>query len=91
MANPVEAEDGPRRECPWLFRIMETIDILSPVSNWSIWTVPNSLRTVNDDAYNPHIISIGPLHRGQEKLQSMEIHKLYYMRSLPVAKLEFFE
>ncbi|XP_011048457.1 PREDICTED: UPF0481 protein At3g47200-like [Populus euphratica] len=82
MANPVAAEDGPRRRYPWLSRIQQKIDNLSPVSNWSIWKVPNSLRTVNDDAYNPHIISIGPLHRGDEKLQSMEVHKLYYMRSL---------
>ena len=82
MANPVAAEDAPRREYPWLDEITKKIDNLSPVSNWSIWRVPNSLRTVNDDAYNPHIISIGPLHTGQEKLQSMEVHKLYYMRSL---------
>ncbi|KAI9383857.1 hypothetical protein POPTR_013G146600v4 [Populus trichocarpa] len=82
MANPVAAEDGPRREYPWLDGIKQDIADLSPVSNWSIWKVPNSLRTVNDDAYNPHIISIGPLHRREEKLQSMEVHKLYYMRSL---------
>jgi hypothetical protein len=63
MANPVAAEDGPRREYPWLDGIKQDIADLSPVSNWSIWKVPNSLRTVNDDAYNPHIISIGPLHR----------------------------
>lgn len=81
MANPVAAEDGPSRRT-WLDGIMIKIDNLSPVSNWSIWKVPNSLRTVNDDAYNPHIISIGPLHRRDEKLQSMEVHKLYYMRSL---------
>lgn len=82
MANPVAAEDGPSRRYPWLFSIQQKIEDLSPVSNWSIWKVPYSLRTVNDDAYNPHIISIGPLHRRDEKLQSMEVHKLYYMRSL---------
>ncbi|KAG6751322.1 hypothetical protein POTOM_045850 [Populus tomentosa] len=82
MANPVAAEDGPSHRYPWLFSIQQKIDNLSPVSNWSIWKVPDSLRTVNDDAYNPHIISIGPLHAGQKKLQSMEVHKLYYMRSL---------
>ncbi|XP_034887629.1 UPF0481 protein At3g47200-like [Populus alba] len=82
MANPVAAEDGPSREYPWLDEIMIKIDNLSPVSKWSICKVPNSLRTVNDDAYNPHIISIGPLHKGEQKLQSMEVHKLHYMRSL---------
>lgn len=82
MANPVAAEDGPSRTYPWLSTIKQKIKDLSPVSNWSIWKVPHSLRTVNDDAYNPRIISIGPLHRRDEKLQSMEVHKLYYMRSL---------
>ncbi|KAG6751320.1 hypothetical protein POTOM_045848 [Populus tomentosa] len=82
MVNPVAAEDGPSRRYPWLDGIMIKINDLSPVSNWSIWKVPDSLRTVNGDAYNPHIISIGPLHRGKKKLQSMEVHKLYYMRSL---------
>ncbi|KAL9380060.1 hypothetical protein Peur_028542 [Populus x canadensis] len=83
MANPVAAEDGRRLEYPWvIISIKRKIADLSPVSNWSIWKVPNSLRTVNDDAYNPHIISIGPLHRREGKLQSMEVHKLYYMRSL---------
>ncbi|KAB5530163.1 hypothetical protein DKX38_020244 [Salix brachista] len=82
MANPVAAEDGPSHRYGWLDEITKKIDNLSPVSNWSIWKVPHSLRTVNDDAYNPHIISIGPLRRGELKLQSMEVHKLYYMRSL---------
>ncbi|KAJ6763780.1 hypothetical protein OIU79_024346 [Salix purpurea] len=82
MANPVAAEDGPSHRYGWLDGITIQIDNLSPVSNWSIWKVPHSLRAVNDDAYNPHIISIGPLRRGERKLQSMEVHKLYYMRSL---------
>ncbi|KAG5233447.1 UPF0481 protein [Salix suchowensis] len=66
----------------WLDGITIKIDDLSPVSNWTIWKVPHSLRAVHDDAYNPHIISIGPLRRGELSLQSMEVHKLYYMRSL---------
>jgi len=82
MANPVAAEDGPSHRYPWLDEIMIKIVNLSPVSNWSIWKVSYSLRTVNEDAYNPHIISIGPLHKGEHKLLSMEVHKLYYMRSL---------
>ncbi|PNT08372.1 hypothetical protein POPTR_013G146300v4 [Populus trichocarpa] len=82
MANPVAAEDGPSHRYPWLDGIMIKIDNLSPLSNWSIWKVSYSLRTVNEDAYNPHIISIGPLHKGEHKLLSMEVHKLHYMRSL---------
>ncbi|KAJ6433383.1 hypothetical protein OIU84_017139 [Salix udensis] len=82
MVNPVAADDGPSQRHGWLEGIAIQIDNLSPVSNWSIWKVPHSLRAVNDDAYNPRIISIGPLRRGERMLQSMEIHKLYYMRSL---------
>ncbi|KAG5233452.1 hypothetical protein OIU77_004913 [Salix suchowensis] len=82
MVNPVATEDGPSQRHRWLDGITIKIDDLSPVSNWTIWKVPHSLRAVNDDAYNPHIISIGPLRRGERKLQSMEVHKLYYMRSL---------
>ncbi|KAJ6383401.1 hypothetical protein OIU78_026809 [Salix suchowensis] len=82
MANPVTAEDGRSQRHRWLDGIRIKIGHLSPLSNWSIWKVPHSLRSVNDDAYNPHVISIGPLFRGELKLQSMEVHKLYYMRSL---------
>ncbi|XP_011045459.1 PREDICTED: UPF0481 protein At3g47200-like [Populus euphratica] len=82
MVDPVAAEDGPSRKYSWLDGIMIKIDNLSPVSNWSIWKVSYSLRTVNEDAYDPHIISIGPLHKGKHQLLSMEVHKLYYMRSL---------
>lgn len=82
MVNPVAAEDGPSHRYRWLNRITIKIHDLSPVSNWSIWKVPHNLRTENDDAYNPHIISIGPLRQGEPRLQSMEVHKLYYMRSL---------
>ncbi|KAJ6693344.1 hypothetical protein OIU85_004142 [Salix viminalis] len=82
MVNPVAAEDGPSQRHRWLDGITIKIDDLSPVSNWSIWRVPHSLRSVNGDAYNPHVISIGPLFHGQHVLQYMEVHKLYYMRSL---------
>ncbi|KAJ6379189.1 hypothetical protein OIU76_015911 [Salix suchowensis] len=86
MANPVTAEDGRSQRHRWLDGIRIKIGHLSPLSNWSIWKVPHSLRSVNDDAYNPHVISIGPLFRGELKLQSMES-----LPSLPELALGFFK
>ncbi|KAL5721375.1 hypothetical protein ACHQM5_005027 [Ranunculus cassubicifolius] len=49
-------------------------------SNCSIFRVPERLRKVNDDAYTPQLVSIGPLHHGKEYLKVMEKHKWQYMR-----------
>ncbi|KAJ4835946.1 hypothetical protein Tsubulata_047894 [Turnera subulata] len=67
---------------PWLESIKEELQVLAPLSSSSIWKVPLTLRTVNEEAYMPRMISIGPLHYGKWDLQSMEVHKLYYMSSL---------
>ncbi|XP_031259644.1 UPF0481 protein At3g47200-like isoform X2 [Pistacia vera] len=32
-----------------------------------IYRVPKKLRNINNDAYTPHIVSIGPYHHGKEK------------------------
>ncbi|GAU13963.1 hypothetical protein TSUD_262900 [Trifolium subterraneum] len=49
----------------------------------SISNVPDELREVNEDAYKPKEISIGPLHRGATRhLQLMEEPKWHYMREL---------
>ncbi|KAJ4825909.1 hypothetical protein Tsubulata_006478 [Turnera subulata] len=53
-----------------------------PLSNWSIWRVPNNLRNLDEDAYIPHLISIGPLHHGTKNVLAMESHKLHYMLAL---------
>ncbi|XVE90326.1 hypothetical protein DITRI_Ditri20bG0068500 [Diplodiscus trichospermus] len=42
---------------------------------WSIFKVPCRLRQVNDKAYEPRLISIGPYHHGKEHLKMMEIIK----------------
>ncbi|MED6148865.1 hypothetical protein PIB30_057085 [Stylosanthes scabra] len=44
-----------------------------------IYKVPHELRQLNDDAYTPKTISIGPLHHGKSRrLVSMEAHKQDY-------------
>jgi len=41
------------------------LSILRPFSNnCSIFRVPKRLRELNEKAYTPHVISIGPLHHG---------------------------
>eukprot|EP00257_Ricinus_communis_P025063 XP_025012477.1 UPF0481 protein At3g47200 isoform X2 [Ricinus communis] len=42
--------------------------------------VPPRLRKVNEEAYTPQVISIGPFHHGDPRLQTMEKHKLRYLR-----------
>ena len=43
--------------------------------------VPN-LRNVDNEAYEPKLVSIGPLHHGNPRLLSMEKVKLEYVRAL---------
>lgn len=44
-----------------------------------IFRVPEELRNVNDKAYTPTLVSIGPYHHGQPKLLAMEKHKKHYL------------
>ena len=45
-----------------------------------IYRVPKKLREVNQEAYTPKLISIGPLHHGKYELCAMEMMKLRYLR-----------
>ncbi|XP_031269389.1 UPF0481 protein At3g47200-like [Pistacia vera] len=55
---------------------------LEPFPDYCIYWVHRSLRKVNEDAYTPQLISIGPLHQGKEELVNMEKHKTRYMESV---------
>jgi hypothetical protein len=46
-----------------------------------IYRVPKPLRNVNWKAYSPQLISIGPLHRENKRLEAMEKEKLKYFRT----------
>ncbi|KAI4332490.1 hypothetical protein L6164_017394 [Bauhinia variegata] len=53
----------------------------SPITNdCCIYRVPYDVREVNPDAYTPKIISIGPLHHFDQRLQNMEKCKCAYFK-----------
>ncbi|KAB2619749.1 hypothetical protein D8674_040002 [Pyrus ussuriensis x Pyrus communis] len=61
--------------------IENQLDNLSDLSRERcIYRVPERLRQVNEKAYSPQVVSIGPLHHGKEPLKAMEEHKLRYLR-----------
>ncbi|KAM6550577.1 hypothetical protein CsatB_000385 [Cannabis sativa] len=45
-----------------------------------IYRVPKRLRDVNDNAYTPKVVSIGPFHHANQNLKPMEDHKKRYLR-----------
>jgi hypothetical protein len=51
-------------------------------SECCIYRVPKPLRNVNWKAYAPLLISIGPLHRENKRLEAMEKEKLKYLKKL---------
>jgi len=54
-----------------------------------IYKVPTDLRKVNEKAYTPEVISIGPFHHGDERLETMEklIKVTYFKRFVQMAVL----
>jgi hypothetical protein len=45
-----------------------------------IYKVPERLRELNEKAYTPRLVSIGPIHHGKEKLKAMQDHKIMYLQ-----------
>uniref|UniRef100_A0A6N2MD34 Uncharacterized protein n=1 Tax=Salix viminalis TaxID=40686 RepID=A0A6N2MD34_SALVM len=45
-----------------------------------IYRVPARLRRLNEEAYTPSVVSIGPIHHGKENLKAMEDHKIMYLQ-----------
>ncbi|OAY55401.1 putative UPF0481 protein At3g02645 [Manihot esculenta] len=64
-------------------QINEKLTGESPVfSDHCIFKVPKELRSVNEEAYEPQLIAIGPYHHGKDHLLAMENHKIRYLQSL---------
>ncbi|KAL3504633.1 hypothetical protein ACH5RR_034474 [Cinchona calisaya] len=53
-----------------------------------IFKVYGKLRSQNEEAYEPQVLSIGPYHRGKSNLKKLENHKLGYLQELLDRKKE---
>jgi len=57
----------------------------NPKQEWnqkSIYRIPCSMRDLNNKAYQPRVVSIGPYHNGNQHLRPMEEHKYRALRHL---------
>ncbi|XP_028073197.1 UPF0481 protein At3g47200-like [Camellia sinensis] len=70
------------------FRSAEASHLSSSPSECCIFRIHEELRGVNEKAYDPDIVAIGPYHRGKDRLQMMEEHKLRYLQLLLERKNE---
>ncbi|KAI6682387.1 hypothetical protein NL676_036268 [Syzygium grande] len=52
------------------------------ISQWSIFRVPAHIRQVDEKAYNPRVVSIGPFHRNRPALRAMEAQKVRFYERL---------
>ncbi|KAI7993422.1 UPF0481 protein [Camellia lanceoleosa] len=53
----------------------------SPLDENCICRVPRKLRQLNEAAYTPQMVSIGPLHHGEKHLKGMEEQKMRCLKS----------
>ncbi|KAF3440082.1 hypothetical protein FNV43_RR18360 [Rhamnella rubrinervis] len=62
--------------------IIDIPEELEPDLNRTCWIhrVPTNLRQVNEAAYTPQLVSIGPFHHGKPKYKSMEDRKAKYQQ-----------
>ncbi|XP_075089555.1 UPF0481 protein At3g47200-like [Nicotiana tabacum] len=63
-----------------LDEIYEDLDMNSAMRSTTIFKVSVGLRGSNPDAYKPKLISIGPYHKHNPELRSMEKYKLLYLQ-----------
>lgn len=48
-------------------------------ASWTISVVPDKLRSVQGTAFNPKIVSIGPIHQGNSMLRDGEKYKKEFL------------
>ncbi|KDO38060.1 hypothetical protein CISIN_1g035872mg, partial [Citrus sinensis] len=53
-----------------------------PSDQFNIFKVPDVLRKLNEKAYEPEMLAIGPYHHGKEQLLGFEEHKTRYLKKL---------
>ncbi|KAG2694580.1 hypothetical protein I3760_08G152300 [Carya illinoinensis] len=57
-----------------------SLDTPSSSNKCCIYRIPTCLRKLNEEAYTPHVISIGYFHHGSKRLEPMEKLKLKYFK-----------
>ncbi|KAL5731994.1 hypothetical protein ACHQM5_004664 [Ranunculus cassubicifolius] len=64
-------------------KLLETLkDLPQSSTACSIYKVPVNLRSTNESAYTPKVVSIGPIHHGVDRLKPMELQKHRYLKTL---------
>jgi len=63
---------------------METGGPSIAFSGTCIYKVPERLRELNEKAYTPRVVSIGPIHYDEKKLHAMNYHKMMYLQEFLV-------
>ncbi|KAG2672157.1 hypothetical protein I3760_13G027200 [Carya illinoinensis] len=84
MAGPAAADSDPiGKELDECKELLIDIPLALEPPLWPeccIYRVPKRLREINEKAYTPRLVSIGPFHHRREELRNMEMQKLRYLR-----------
>ncbi|KAA8525435.1 hypothetical protein F0562_007298 [Nyssa sinensis] len=91
MANSCRNEESIRNvdtteiqglDIPLVTFMEKKLENLHPLSSdCCIYRVPKKLHKINEAAYAPLRVSIGPFHHGKEGLEAMEEHKWRYLHN----------
>ncbi|XP_031281372.1 UPF0481 protein At3g47200-like [Pistacia vera] len=81
MSSTAANKDEDQRKDLLIDITEEILSDLEPALECYICRVPKSIRRINEEAYTPQLVSIGPLHHGKEELAFMERQKIRYMES----------
>ncbi|XP_050219168.1 putative UPF0481 protein At3g02645 [Mercurialis annua] len=82
MANNVSSDFEYPQASLLLTSMKSRLENLSVVSSERcIYRVPKKFRDVNEYAYTPRLVSIGPFHHGKGDLKAMEEHKWRHLQN----------
>ncbi|GKV08878.1 hypothetical protein SLEP1_g20449 [Rubroshorea leprosula] len=77
-------EDHGKQKDAVLVRIDAKLNSLSTlhIQKRKIFKVPRELLEINKNAYEPHFVSIGPYHHGNDHFKAMEVYKVRLFKML---------